>query len=311
MSPTRRFILVSGGDATYFPMLVELIASVRRFPQGRHCPIGIVDAGLTADQRAHLEGLGCILATPGWHYDFPARRTKGQGYLRANIAKLFLPQYFPGFEVIVWIDGDAWIQDWEAVELYVKAAERGKFGIVAQAGRYRAGELTVQWLLGGLVRVRSILFKNGRKAGLPTGILRHIAVKATLNAGAYALRADAPHWAAFQKWQARIIHKGRIFTSDQLAMALAVYVDGLPIELLPEWCNYIGPWRYDVARQCLVEYYLPHRPLGVAHLAGLDRMRRDLSVTIPVPDLDDREHQLSIRYPAWERRAAAKAMEPV
>lgn len=307
MSPSRSHILISGGDATYYPMLLELIASVRRFPQGRDCPFGIVDAGLTTAQRAHLEAIGCTVVTAEWHYDFPAGRIRDRGYLRANIAKLFLPDYFPGYEVLVWIDGDAWVQDWEAVDLYIRAARRGRFGIVAQTGRYRQGELTVKWLLGGIARVRSILYKNGRRAGLPADILRPLAVRATLNAGAYALRADAPHWAAFRKWQDRVIHKGHIFTSDQLAMALAVYVDGLPLELLPDWCNYMGPWRFDPAVDRLVEFFLPHRPLGIVHLAGLDRMRRDPACTLPVLDLEDRPHELTLRYPEWERRQAAVA----
>jgi hypothetical protein len=100
-----------------------------------------------------------------------------------------------------------------------------------------------------------------------------------------------------------VLKKGRLFTSDQLSMAGAVYLDGLPVELLPEWCNYIGPWRFDPERRELVEYYLPNRRLGVVHMAGEDAMRADPGACGPVLDMEGRMHMLSLRYPAWAKEA--------
>lgn len=304
MAAPGSFIVITGGDARYEPLIRELIASLRALRPAAACPVGVIDAGLTNEQTARLRAEGVKVVTPPWPVDLPERRLRGRVYLKANLAKLHLPTYFPGYETLIWIDADAWVQDFEAVELLRRGAAKGRFAIVAQFGRFAETELKLKWLLGPFARVRSILYKNASRAGLSTAEVRALATRPTLNAGAYALRADAPHWASFQAWQAKVLKKGRIFTSDQLAMAGAIYLDGHPVELLPEWCNYIGPWRFDPERRELVEYFLPNRRLGVVHMAGEDKMRADPSVLRPVLDMDDREHMLSLRYPAWAREMA-------
>ncbi|AWK90038.1 glycosyltransferase [Azospirillum thermophilum] len=299
MAQPGSFIIVTGGDSRYCPLIRELVASLRALRPAAACPIGIIDAGLTDEQRAELKGQGLAVVTPPWPVEIPAHRLRNRIHLKANLAKLHLPTYFPGYETVIWIDADAWVQDWEAVELLRRGAATGRFAIVAQFGRFSETELRLDWLFGRFARVRSILFKNASRAGLSGAECRALATRPTLNAGAYALRADAPHWEAFQRWQKRVLVKGRLFTSDQLAMAGAIYLDKLPVELLPEWCNYIGPWRFDSEKRELVEYYLPNRRLGIVHLAGEDAMRADPAVLRPVLDMDDREHRLSLRYPAW------------
>jgi len=302
MAAPGSFIVITGGDARYEPLIRELVASIRALkPAVEDCPIGVIDAGLTDEQTARLRAEGVQVVTPPWPVDLPDRRLRGRTYLKANLAKLHLPSYFPDYETVIWIDADAWIQDFAAIELLHRGAAKGRFAIVAQFGRYTETELRLNWLFGPFARVRSIHYKNASRAGLSGAQCRELAARPTLNAGAYALRADAPHWASFQAWQTRILKKGRVFTSDQLAMACAVYLDGHPVELLPEWCNYYGPWRFDPERNELVEFYLPHRRLGVVHMAGEDKMRADPSVLRPVLDTDDREHMLSLRYPAWAK----------
>ncbi len=306
MAPLGSFIIVTGGDSRYCPLIRELVASLRALKPAAECPIGVIDAGLTDDQRTALKADGLDVVTPPWPVEIPAHRLRNRIHLKANLAKLHLPTYFPGYETVIWIDADAWVQDWAAIDLLRRGAARDRFAIVAQFGRFSETELRLDWLFGRFARVRSILFKNATRAGLTTAESRTLATRPTLNAGAYALKADAPHWEAFQRWQKRVLKKGRLFTSDQLAMAGAVYLDGLPVELLPEWCNYIGPWRFDPDKRELVEYYLPNRRLGIVHMAGEDAMRADPAVLRPVLDMQDRDHPLSLRYPAWAEAGTAK-----
>lgn len=301
----ERFIIVTGGDSRYYPLFRELMESIRAFPQGRHCPIGIIDAGLTEEQRRALAAEGCLLATPGWEYDLSPMRTVGQDHVRAEIAKIFLPRHFPGFGSIIWIDADAWVQDWAAIDLLLQAAEMGRFGIVAQTGRFRPTEVTVRWLFHDLGRIRSILGKAARKTRLPAKVKQDLALRPNLNGGVFSARSDAPHWAVFQRRHADVIHHCRLFSSVQLAFALGIFIDGMPVELLPEWCNYLGPWRYDPAGpKPWVEHYLPNRPVGIVHMAGADAMRRDPTVRDQFLGMDEKLHWLTLRYPAWAKRLA-------
>jgi hypothetical protein len=170
----------------------------------------------------------------------------------------------------------------------------------------------VRWLLGGLgglAQVRSFNFKSGRHARLPLSILRDLGDRPLLNAGVFGLRADAPHWEAMRRWQAFILRHGKPFTSDQIAMALAIHIDGLRLELLPDTCNYIRPWRFDPEEPALREFWYPYPKVGIVHLAGQKKIRFDASATTEVLDLQDRPHQLSLRFGLFQTMARAVSGE--
>ena len=303
----KRIAIITGGDATYFPLLCELFDSIARFPESREVQFCVIDAGLLPEQKEHFVRVGARVHVPGWEFAVPWRRHHGREFLRANLAKSSLDRYFPEFEILIWIDGDAWVQDWAAIALLVDTARKGSLAIVSQASRFQRYNVSLKWILLDYVKLSSILWKNARRARLPRHICRAVGNRPTLNAGIYALRRDAQHWEAWRAHQARCVRYGRLFTSDQLSLALMAYVDELPYELLPEWCNYMGPWRAETAGGRLVEYYPPYRPLGIVHLAGFNEMRRDPNVQIEIPDASGATIIRSLRYPAWKSPAPSTA----
>ena len=50
----KKNTIVSLADANYFPLLEELINSIKRFKQSENIAICILDAGLNKDQRERL-----------------------------------------------------------------------------------------------------------------------------------------------------------------------------------------------------------------------------------------------------------------
>ncbi len=293
--------VVTGGDAGYFPLIDELCASVRAAREAQALGLVVIDGGLLPEQKAHLASRwGARVLEVGWDYDIPERRTRGREHLKVLTSRTFLDQRLPEAEVIVWIDGDAWVQDVSAVDLLVQGAELGRVAVVSQTSRYSDRVMSLRWGPLGWAQVRSQYYKNARRAGLGEALARRIGDRPTFNAGVFALRRDAPHWAA---WRARLgecLRRGRVFTSDQLALGIVVHADGLPAELMPERCNYMGPlWTCDAAETVLVERYLPNAPVGIVHMAGYDAMRRGLEVTAPVRTLDGRMVERSLRRPAW------------
>jgi hypothetical protein len=88
------------------------------------------------------------LREPEWGFDFPGREQK-PGFLRGLLARPFLREYFPEFEIYVWIDADAWLQDWYAVELFCEGACRRRgMAIVPEIDRgsqRQFGGLPVYW----------------------------------------------------------------------------------------------------------------------------------------------------------------------
>ena len=295
--------IVTGGDAGYFPLVDELCASVRVARSAEEIGLVVIDGGLRPEQQAHLATRwGARILQVGWDYDIPARRVRGREHLKVLTSRTFLDQRLPEAETVVWIDGDAWVQDIAAVDLLVRGAALGRIAVVSQTSRYARLAMSVKWGPFGWAQVRSQLYKNARRAGLSEALARKVGDKPTFNAGVFALRRDAPHWTV---WRARLgecLKRGRVFTSDQLALGIMVHADGLPAELMPETCNYMGPlWTCDAAATTLVERYLPNAPVGIVHMAGYDDMRRGLEITAPIRTLEGREIARSLRYPAWAR----------
>lgn len=293
-------VVVTGGDAAYFPLIEELAASLRAVRAADSAALAVIDGGLTPHQRASLAGrYGARILDVGWGFDLAASRVRGREHLKVLTSRTCLDQHLAGAELICWIDADAWIQDVAALNLLFRGAERGALAVVSQTSRYAETAMTLEWAGFGYARVKSQLYKNARRAGLPEALARRIGDRPTLNARVFALRADAPHWAAWRARLAESLRRGRIFTADQLALGMIVHADGMPVELLPETCNYMGPWSCTDDGAVLVERYLPNAPVGIVHLAGEDAMRRDPAATTEVRTLDGRFLRRSLRRPAW------------
>ena len=297
-------VIVTGGDAAYFPLIDELCASVRAFRDAQALGLVVIDGGLLAEQKAQLQSRwGARILEVGWDYDIAPGRVRGREHLKVLTSRTFLDQRLPEAEVIVWIDGDAWVQDIAAVDLLVQGAQLGSIAVVSQTSRYSDRVMSLKWGAFGWAQVRSQLYKNARRAGLGEALARRVGDRPTFNAGVFALRRDAPHWAAWRGRLGECLKRGRVFTSDQLALGIMVHADGLPAELMPERCNYMGPlWTCDAAQTTLVERYLPNAPVGIVHMAGYDAMRRGLEITAPIRTVDGREVARSLRRPAWVSR---------
>jgi hypothetical protein len=303
-------LIVTGGDHVYFPLIEELSQSILAAFGSAAPRFGVIDAGLRPDQVAQLQAAGAIVARLPEDAGVPVAALRKRPALAANFGKLWLDRMFPGHAVLIWLDADTWVQDAAAVRLLEGAARTGALAIVSGGGRYWDRPIEVRWLLGGLwglAQIRSFNFKNGAHAGLPLSVLRDLGTRPLLNAGVFALRADAPHWAALRRWQTKVLVRGKPFPSDQIALALAIYTEGLRLELLPDTCNYIRPWRFDPREPALVEFWYPYPKVGIIHLAGQKAIRFDPAATAEVLDLDDRPHRLSLRFGLFQETARRAA----
>jgi hypothetical protein len=294
-------MIVAGGDAKYFPLIDDLALSVRSQREASAVGLCIIDAGLEPAQATHFtKRYGAKVIRVPWEFPDAEGRAGGKEYLKMSIVRAFMDRHNPEAELIAWVDADAWVQDFGALDQMFEAAKQNKLAIVSQSSRYSEVAMTVDWLALGAARVRSILYKNSRNAGYPESVCRKLGDKPTLNSGVLALARGAPHWDVWRRRMGEALSmRARVFTVDQLSIGLMTYVDGLPVELCPEVCNYMGPWKSSTDGTTLVEYFTPYRPVGVVHMAGMDEMRVRPELTIDIPTVDGRTIARSLRRAAW------------
>ena len=67
----KKNVIVSLADANYFPLLKELVQSVKRFEQSKNVAICILDAGLTEGQKKNLLNDVDEIKSAEWDIEVP------------------------------------------------------------------------------------------------------------------------------------------------------------------------------------------------------------------------------------------------
>ena len=300
----KKNVIVSLADANYFSLLEELIDSIKKFKESNDVAICILDAGLTEDQKKKLLGKVDEIKFAEWDIEVPDYKVKGKEWLKSQVSRAFLPKYFPNYEKYLWIDCDAWVNDWNCIELYFKACDKGKLGITQTIGPGYKITSKVNWLLGKLAIVKSQNFKHAVKSNIGYDKARKLAFAPHINIGVFSLEKNSKGWNSWQENLSKTLKAGNIFGSEGLAINMSVYIDDLETEFLPLNCNWITSNllpKYDEVQKTFVEPYLPNYKIGIMHLAagiwkdGKD-MRTDRSIQIEIETLDNKKIFKSLRY---------------
>ena len=122
----KKNVIVSLADANYFPLLDELINSIKRFKESEECSCLYFGCRIKQDQKDLLSKKVDEIKKAEWDIEVPEFKVKGKEWLKSQVSRAFLPKYFPNYEKYLWIDCDAWVNDWSCVELYFKACDNGK-----------------------------------------------------------------------------------------------------------------------------------------------------------------------------------------
>ena len=300
----KKNTIVTLADANYFPLLEELIQSIKRFKESEKVAICILDAGLTTEQKKNISNKVDDIKKAEWDIEVPGHKVKEKEWLKSQVSRAFLPKYFPNYEKYLWIDCDAWVNDWNSVELYFKACENGKLGITQTIGPGYKITSKVNWLVGKLAIIKSQNFKHAVKSKIGYEKARKLAFAPHINIGVFSLEKNSKGWSSWQNNLSKTLKAGNIFGSEGLAINMSVYIDDLDTEFLPLNCNWILSNllpKFNQDQKTFVEPYLPNNKIGIMHLAagiwknGKD-MRTDKSVLIEIQTLDDKKILKSLRY---------------
>ena len=300
----KKNVIVSLADSNYFDLLNELIDSIKSFEKSKDVAICILDAGLSDQQKSFLSKKVDEIKSAEWDIDVSIFKVKGREWLKSQVSRAFLPKYFPSYEKYLWIDCDAWVNDWSSIDLYFKACENGKLGITQTLGPGYKIMSKVKWLFGRLAIIKSQNFKHAIKSKIGLHKARTLAFAPHINIGVFSLEKKSPGWSLWQKNLEQTLKNGNIFGSEGLAINMSVYIDELETEFLPLNCNWIASNllpKFDEKKNTFVEPYLPNNNIGIMHLAagiwdGDKDMRLNKEVEIKIQSLQNKMISKSLRY---------------
>ena len=300
----KKNVIVSLADSNYFPLLEELISSIERFSESKNVAICILDAGLTKEQKQILSLKVDEIKSAEWDIEVPDNKIKGREWLKSQISRAFLPKYFPNYEKYLWIDCDAWVNNWESIDLYFKACENEKLGITQTIGPGYKITSKVNWVFGKLAIIKSQNFKHAIKSKISYEKARKLAFAPHINIGVFSLEKNSSSWKIWQNNLQETLKGGDIFGSEQLAMNMSVYIDNIETEFLPLNSNWITSNllpKFDEDNNTFVEPYLPNYKIGIMHLAaGIWKDNKDMrlnkEITIDIKTLKGKILNKSLRF---------------
>jgi predicted O-methyltransferase YrrM len=293
-------IIVTGADSKFFELVQGTILSIREKPQGSSVDIAFLDVGCTPEQLKWISQHVDYIVEPGWTYDIPDI-DRQPGYLKAQLCRPFIADYFPGYEVYIWLDADTWVQDWSAIELFILGARRKGFAIAIEP-------LNTLFTPSVSLHVSFLFAKYWDYFHLTDCTPEHsnLHLMPVLNTGAISGRSDSFVWS---RWKYRlgqcISNLSRVFRGldkpyygEQHALNATIYRDcGIDIvELLPSHCHWACHQKlplWDPQRKLWVDCFPPHNPIGIMHLAGDAK----LAPTHIALTTEGFKVEVSLRYP--------------
>lgn len=251
--------MVTSANTIYFPLLQDMVASLREHPGGRDIAVGCLDLGLEQGQKDWLASRSVFCVVPEAH--FGSSGDPVSQHFLGMTERPFIREYFPGFTTYVWLDADVWLQSWAAMDALISGATEKGLAIVHESEKaYRFQAWLFAWT------VKHFLTGYGPLKGA------WLLTRSHLSDGVFAMRNDALHWEVWVECYRRAIARsGRVMPHDQFALNGAVYSQQLPATFLSANFNWICDrgipmWNEDERKFC--EPYPPYRAISVLHLAG-------------------------------------------
>jgi hypothetical protein len=310
---SKRITIASASSAEYFHFLQGMVLSVRDNPQSKDIDISLYDLGLTDEQLVWLEGYVNNIVKPKWEYGLTDKSGMRDPF-RAILAKPLLPKYFPGYDIYMHLDADAWVQDWSAVETYLKSADNGAaLAITPEIHRAYTNNYTssnefhdfVVELYGGTWGQEYV---------------KKYSYYPILNAGVLAMPKESPIWGLWAENIRVSLAKSHHHCIEQAALNLAVFEhpelfhfaqpDKKNIQFLPATCNWLCHQSlplYDKATKRFVEPFLPHQPLGVIHRSSDDFKDKKEA---PIYTTDGDSVVRNLKYKEGVYDTTVKSIEP-
>tara|TARA_Y100000992_G_scaffold206863_1_gene141593 strand:- start:166 stop:1047 length:882 start_codon:yes stop_codon:yes gene_type:complete len=287
-------LIVSSADENYFQLLKELYISSLNL---NNFNFAVLDCGLAEESKKFFTDKNIQIIEPSWEFDIPSYKIRGRNYLKAQFSRFYLDKYFPGYENYIWMDSDTWISCNDTFDYYIQGSNKSGFAITPQVDRASYRLINIKWLMNFPTKINSINFKNISKS-ISMNLAKKYAGHFTLNAGCFAYNYKFDGMKKIRENLEDASKKGRVFGSDQVALAISLFENQLEFELLPSYCNWLCEHhmpKFSNEKNKFVEPFIPNHNIGVMHLAGLDE-DRNTNILHKIKTTDNKIVEKSLRY---------------
>lgn len=272
----QKTIVITATDSGFVSLAQDTLDSLRRLKFNYEFDFGMLDLGMSAEQRQNFAGQGVRVEMVRSDIAYPMREVweAQKGSIRTLTARPFLRRYFPDYDVYVWIDADIWAQTPDALNaLIAEASNSPALCIASEMDRCYGTYFTNMEVWQH--------FNKWYKVCYGEQVAATMTFKPMLNAGVWAMNKGSPVWDAWAELYTSFLQTvttgidAANFMADQLALNMLIYMNGLPCCVMPSSFNWLAfiyamP-KFDEQRGLYVEPYLPHRPISQFHLAGKDK----------------------------------------
>ena len=206
MTKRPKTIIITGGTADFWPYVRECVDSLIASGILERADLGILDHGMTPDQSATFKGVAKHIVRPDW----VTRAMRVPAHLQQDrhlslVARSDLRNLYPGYDIYLWFDADAWCQTTEFFDVYVKGALESGLAVAKEDGfDYSPTLAERRWWIG------NYFLGFGLVDGFRGGV-----IAAPINIGLVALHHDAPHWDRYREHHQNTIDRTGKINLDQ------------------------------------------------------------------------------------------------
>ncbi len=276
-------LVVTAADPSFMDVTRGLLSSLK--DHNPDVPIALLDLGLNSDHLAELKTSGVHTVIPNWHAskEFLAHYAPAPWY-RAMTARPYIPEYFPGYDNYLWLDGDTWVTSSSGLSTLVQTAQTRSIAIASTADR------SYQRFHGqDVVRGRSAMISILAHT-VPEKTAQMMSFGAEYCSGVFAMCHSSPIWRlwaeALHECMEHMLAEKKPLTHifEQIALNLVLYKQPMDqLGLLParyDWIVGEALPLLDLEHGLLREPQPPYDPIEIVHLIHLGRALEKLGQVV-------------------------------
>jgi hypothetical protein len=256
-----RVMIVSGSDSVFWPIAKGCVDSLgRAADHDSKLFLGFLDDGLEPEQIEYLTSKRFTVEPTRWCLGIPESFQKGFPGSRVKVSKTMLPDIFPGFDVYIWVDADAWLQEESAISELVQGAMTNEVSLVSQRNpKYSVMQYVNLWRV------------SVAKQYFGYGAALNVLFKPYFNSGVFAMQSSSRVWSAWQSaWRSAIAKRKQYRVSDQAALNHVITTQKVKIARFdatynwachlaqPYWDSQSSKWRTSENGELIKVLHMTH-----------------------------------------------------